>query len=172
MQIEAYHLVENKPFPNNALPVILYKNALELTFMDNPSYTPQDVLDLFTKNGYSNGWLGGVLDRHHFHSNTHEALACVSGEARLQLGGPHSDIFQVRKGDVVLLPAGTAHKRLDQSQDFQIVGGYPEGRDYDMHYGDEEGGDYEAILESISQVPLAKTDPVTGSPSELENYWS
>lgn len=168
MKVEVYQLSENKPFPNNSLPVILYQEALADLF-DN--YTPQDVMDLFKANGYTNSWLGGVLDRHHFHSNSHEVLACVSGQARLQLGGPHAEIYDVRKGDVVLLPAGTAHKRLDQSQDFQMVGAYPEGRDYDMHYGDEEAGDYEAILERIQQVPIPATDPVTGSPSELDKYW-
>ncbi|MBO0994440.1 cupin domain-containing protein [Bacillus sp. SD088] len=76
---------------------------------------------------------------HHYHSNTHEVLAVVSGWANLQLGGEKGVEVKVTKGDVIVLPAGTGHKLIEKSPEFGVVGAYPNGNKYDFCYGKEDG---------------------------------
>lgn len=167
--VEPIFLKENEPYPNNALPVLYYENVLESAL--GGSYTGNDVKELFESNGYVGGWSGGIMDRHHFHSSAHEALACTSGELRVQLGGPNGEMFTICTGDVLLLPAGTAHKKLDATEKYEIIGAYPlNDSDYDFQYGD--ASDYEAIKETIKNVEIPHTDPVTGSSSHIEEYWN
>lgn len=161
------HVQENEPFPNNPLPVLHYSKAVNgLTGSPDAA---QNVLDFFEKNGYTNGWIDGIFYYHHFHANTHEALACVSGEAMVQLGGPDRETYLFQKGDVLLLPAGTAHKRVDATEDFRIIGAYPDGMDPDMQKGEAE--DYEKIKERIADVPVPKTDPVGGEDGAVSKHW-
>lgn len=167
--VKAIYLSENRPFPNNSLPVLYYENALDEVFDD--SYSADEVIEFFKNNGYEHGWKNGILNRHHFHSNAHEALACTKGKVTVQLGGPNADMYTLRKGDVILLPAGTSHKKLKASQDLEIVGAYPSnGDNYDMQYGDENI--YESLLENIAKVEKPLTDPVTNSPRDIEEFWS
>lgn len=160
MDIIKIHIKENKPFPNNEIPVIIYKDALE-TLFDDSNYSDEEVLRFLESNRYSNGWTNGILTRHHFHSNAHEVLACVSGSASVQLGGPKSDIITFKKGDVLFLPAGTAHKNIETTGNFTIVGAYPNGGSYDMRYG--EIVEYEQMKVNIGNVDEPKFDPVTGN---------
>lgn len=167
--VEAITVAENKPFPNNSLPILYYEDVLSDAI--NEDFTADDVLKLFENNGYTNGWISGIMDKHHFHSNAHEALAVTKGEVTVQLGGPNAAIHTLRKGDVVLLPAGTSHKRLDGTENFEIVGAYPfSGTEYDFQYGD--ASDYEAIKETVQNVEKLLTDPVTGNPGDIEEHWS
>ena len=167
--VKAIQLSENKPYPNNTLPVLYYEHALEKALSNN--FTSDDVLKLFENNGYTRGWTGGILDRHHFHSTAQEALAVTKGEVSVQLGGQNGPVHTLRKGDIVLLPAGTAHKRLDGSNNFEVVGAYPKnGKDFDMQYGG--ASDYEVIKDRILQVKRPLTDPATGNPKDINTYWS
>ena len=159
METIKMQLQENKPFPNNKLPVVIYKKALDEIFKQN-DYSGEDVLGFLEKHHYSNGWINGILSKHHFHSIAHEVVACISGSARVQLGGPESKIITFTQGDVVFLPAGTAHKKMDSTEDFIIVGAYPNGDSYDMRYG--EISEYDKVKENIIQVPKPELDPVTG----------
>lgn len=167
--VDTIYLSENRPFPNHTFPVLYYENIL--TEVLGEEYTPEDVIALFERNGYTDGWINGIMDRHHFHSNAHEALACTRGEVRVQLGGPHGEMLTIRKGDVLLLPAGTSHKRLDGSENFQIVGAYPTNNpEKDFQYGEESL--YEQMKENIANVEKPLTDPVTSSPSNINEYWT
>ena len=64
----------------------------------------------------------------------------VSGKVLLKfsLGGDGGLTTELGKGDVVVIPAGVAHKNLGSSADFACVGAYPDGRSYDMNYGNED----------------------------------
>lgn len=164
---ETFLLQENTPFPNNSLPVLYY--AEELKTLTKTNGAQEKVKDYLKKNNYSNSWVGGILAHHHFHSNTHEVLVCIKGTATVQLGGPNGDVYPFRQGDVLLLPAGTAHKKIEATQDFQIVGAYPNGLEYDMQTGDEEK--YNLLKERIAKVPLPEQDPVEGDKGPVFDYW-
>ncbi|MCC5889630.1 MAG: cupin domain-containing protein [Alkalibacterium sp.] len=166
---EVFWFKENPPFPNHPLPVIYYPQALK-KMLENSSNGGEDVKAFFKENGYSNGWINGIHDYHHYHSNTHEVLGCVSGTAVVQLGGPHSDEVTVTKGDVILLPAGVAHKRLGASKDFSVVGAYPNDLSPDMQLGDAV--DYERVQKRSYDVPVPDTDPVSKKSGAVKEYWA
>lgn len=167
--VETIYLTENEPYPNSSLPVLYYENGLSDALDD--TFDAEGVLQLFENNGYTNGWKGIIEDRHHFHSTAHEALAITKGEVKVQLGGQNGEMRTLRQGDVVLLPAGVAHKRLDGSDNFEVVGAYPlNGPDFDMEYGD--ASNYKGIKENIANVARPLTDPVTGNPGDIDEYWA
>lgn len=167
--VEVIHIKENQPYPNNTLPVLYYENVLSNVLEE--TYTADDVLSFFEHNGYVDGWVAGIMDKHHFHSTAHEVLACTQGEVTVQLGGPNGEMHIFRKGDVVLLPAGVSHKKLDATEVFEIVGAYPQNdAEYDFQYGDAR--DYEAIKANINSVNKPLTDPITGSPKDINEYWN
>ncbi|MDZ7834022.1 MAG: hypothetical protein U5K84_00380 [Alkalibacterium sp.] len=165
--IKTYRIKENPPFPNNPLPVIYYAHALdEVLETSDPAGS---VKDFFSDNGYSNSWVNGIHDYHHFHSNTHEVLGCIAGRSTVQLGGPGKDEYPLNKGDVVPLPAGVAHKLTGSTDDFKVVGAYPKGTDFDMQRGDAD--DYETIQQRSYDVLIPPTDPVTRSDGPVQEYW-
>ena len=73
------------------------------------------------------GWhlADGIFDYHHYHATAHEVLGCAQGWVQVRLGGPNGREARLNAGDVVLLPAGTAHRNLGHSADYRIVGGIP-----------------------------------------------
>jgi uncharacterized protein YjlB len=101
----------------------------------------------------------------HFHSNTHEVLCVCSGSARLCFGGeenPGRVEPVVQAGDVITLPAGVAHRLLDDTSRgsrFEMVGSCPKGYDWDMCYGRE--GE-EGQVDGIGSVPWFDRDPIYG----------
>lgn len=165
--IETIQIVENQPFPNNPQPVLFYPEAFR-QLMDAPN-AAQKVLAYLEESGYTNGWVNGIFSYHHFHSNTHEVLACIAGEASVQLGGPDAGAYRFKRGDVLLLPAGTAHKLVTATYNFRVVGAYPDDMEPDMQRGDAP--DYEQIKANIALVPIPRTDPVYGSQSGVLEYW-
>jgi uncharacterized protein YjlB len=163
-----FYLEENHPFPNNALPVILYPNSLTTTL--GTDYASSDIIHLFEKHNYSNAWTNGIHSFHHFHATVHEVLACFSGEASVQLGGPNGKIVTFSKGDALLLPAGTSHKKVSATDDFKIVGAYPNGEEFDMEKGDRER--YEELIAIISEVPIPALDSIEGENGAVHQYWT
>jgi uncharacterized protein YjlB len=117
---------------------------------------------LFAEHGWRGSWVDGVFDFHHFHSTSHEVLAVVAGAATLELGGPQGAEFEVAAGDVLVLPAGTGHRRATARGGFTVVGAYPEGQeDYDLLRGDDPA-EVEAARERIAALPAPPQDPVGG----------
>lgn len=154
--IHEYYIKGNERFPNNSLPVLLYKRVLKLPAFRAAAH----VQSLFTGNGWTNNWRHGIYTYHHYHSNTHEAFACVKGSTMILLGGENGKHVKFEKGDVLIIPAGVAHKNLGKENDVCCVGGYPEGKDFDIYYGTE--GERPGTDQNISNVPLPSTDPVYG----------
>src|SRR3954453_3585810 len=120
------------------------------------------VRALLAEHGWRGAWVDGVFDFHHFHSTSHEVLAVVAGTATLELGGPQGEAFEVAAGDVLLLPAGTGHRRAAAAGGFTVVGAYPAGQeDYDLLRG-EEPAEVAAARERIAALPAPPDDPVGG----------
>lgn len=84
-------------------------------------------------------------------------------------GGPKGPEEVLKKGDVAILPAGTAHKRIQADNDFACVGAYPGGRSYDMQT--ENNAEISTLKNNISQVVLPVNDPVYGDKGPLKDFW-
>jgi uncharacterized protein YjlB len=163
--IEEHLFADDGSVPNNSrLPVLVYRGVLGT----GPGAAAA-CEHLFTRNGWSGGWRGGVYPYHHYHSTAHEALGVVAGSARVRFGGERGSVVEVRAGDVVVIPAGVAHKGEGASPDLLIVGAYPGGRGPDMRLPGK--GDRERALANISAVPLPAGDPVAGHNGPLLGCW-
>lgn len=164
MKTETYHFKDDGSIPNNKLPVIIYKGV----FSARGDEAAQWLEKKFAENNWKNSWRNGVFDYHHYHSNTHEVLGVYSGEALLQLGGEKGQKLKVFAGDVIIIPAGVAHKNLG-SDGFAVVGAYPEGRSHDMNLGKKE--ERPQADENIAKVPIPKFDPIEGREGALIKIW-
>jgi uncharacterized protein YjlB len=166
VEIHQTTLKRNGFFPNNAhLPVLLYKQALQL-----PGEKPEEtVQQIFEENNWGNTWVNGIYSYHHYHSNTHEVIGIISGQCSVILGGEHGTVYELTKGDVLIIPAGIAHKSIYTSDDFICVGGYPGGKDYDINYG--RADEHPRVDINIKQVPIPETDPIQGREGILFEYW-
>lgn len=161
-----YQIIKaNGNFPNNAkLPLIIYKQALILN-----DTTPKKVQHFLRRNGWKKTWLNGIYDYHHFHSNTHEALVIYSGKCIVQVGGPKGKKVTIKAGDVIIFPAGVAHKNIQSSVNFKSIGCYPFAIDYDMHVG--KLNERSQVIKNIRKVKHPKTDPIYGKSGHLFRYW-
>lgn len=165
-EIHSYTIKPNDGFPNNAeLPLVLHRHAIKLPTLLRGLY----VRRIFRKNGWTNNWKDGIYEYDHYHSNTHEAIAVIKGKATLLFGGRGGKKIDVREGDVVIIPAGVAHCTLGKEDDVTCIGGYPQGSDYDMHYG--HPGERPRTDRRIARLPVPKTDPVFGTDRGLPVIW-
>jgi uncharacterized protein YjlB len=150
--------------PNSRYPAVLIRGALDGPVEDKAIHT------LYRANGWGGTWTWTVYDFHHYHSTAHEALAVATGEARLTLGGPEGQEVTVRAGDLVVLPAGTGHKRVAARSDFAVCGAYPAGQEADLLKATE--ANWQGAEARIAAVPLPRTDPFYGSDGPLVRIWS
>jgi uncharacterized protein YjlB len=157
MELETWAAEPGDQIPNHPrFPVLVYHGV------DAALDGPGAVRQLFADHGWGGSWVDGVFDFHHFHSTSHEALAVVSGQATLELGGPQGRSFDVSAGDVLVLPAGTGHRRASARAGFTVVGAYPAGQEnYDLLRG-ESAEEVEAARERIARLPAPPDDPVGG----------
>lgn len=166
VNIIRHMLSDDGKFPNNGLlPLLVYSQALELP----PKGAGLIVEEVFESNGWTNSWQDGVYAYHHYHSTAHEVMGVFQGSARIQFGGPNGIALLLEKGDVVIIPAGVAHKSIDVYDNFMCVGAYPKGQEYDMNYGHEQ--EREKARENIRKLPLPVTDPVYGTHGPLQSNW-
>jgi uncharacterized protein YjlB len=153
MDLETWYAPPGDAIPNHPrFPVLIY-HAVEAAHDGAGA-----ARALFAQRGWGGSWVDGVFPFHHYHSTSHEALAVVAGRATLELGGPQGKPFEVAQGDVLVLPAGTGHRRATARDGFTVVGAYPAGQeDYDLLRGDEPGA-----RERIAALPAPPHDPVGG----------
>lgn len=163
---ETYVFKSNGIVPNSSLPLIVRRGAIPPS-ADDPTKTFKTT---FAKNGWTNAWLGGIHDYHHYHPNTHEVLGIVSGSGQVRFGGEDGDLVAVTMGDVVVIPAGVAHALINGSDDFAVVGAYPGGADYDTVRDDPKA--LASSQQRIAQVSLPDADPVDGADGPLMKLWT
>ncbi len=157
---QTYHFAGDDRFPNSDLPVVVYSGALPAD--------PAAMEQAFAAQGWTNSWRNGIFGYHHFHSITHEVLGIASGEARVLFGGPAGQEVAVKAGDVLVIPAGVAHRNMGESGGLLVIGAYPGGSDCDVLRGDP--AEMAAARRAISAVPLPERDPVPGQAS-LRQLW-
>ena len=148
MRLETWKALPGDVIPNHPRFAVLIYRGVDVS----------DAKALFADHDWGGSWVDGVFDFHHFHSTSHEALAVIAGEATIELGGPQGEAFDVAKGDVLVLPAGTGHRRTRADDAFRVVGAYPAGQeDYDLL---READD--AARERIAALGPPAQDPVGG----------
>jgi uncharacterized protein YjlB len=153
-------------FPNNArLPLLFYPAALTLPERDSDRM----LEELFAANGWTRAWRNGIFGYHHYHSTAHEVLGVYSGTALVQLGGPGGPEFDIRPADVIVIPAGVAHKNMGADRQFRVVGAYPVGQQWDMKTG--KTGERPQVDRNIAAVALPALDPVFGPAGPLTRLW-
>jgi uncharacterized protein YjlB len=159
-------LKDDGTFPNHStLPLVVYRGILVL-----PQSNPAAMVEaLFELNGWSGCWRNGIYGFHHYHSTAHEVLGVTGGSARVQLGGDQGAALAVGRGDVIIIPAGVAHKNLGADRDFRVVGAYPRGQVPDMGYGKK--GERPQADRNIARVARPKMDPAYGGSGLLVKHW-
>jgi uncharacterized protein YjlB len=166
MKIESFVLPEHDWVPNNPrLPVLLYRGATEGT---DREATARAFEEAFENNGWPPQWRDGIYDYHHYHSTAHEALGVAAGSATLTIGGPGGKDIQVEAGDALVLPTGTGHRSIKTSDDFLVVGAYPQGQDWDICR--QAPSDEARKRMTALRIPAA--DPVDGPAGPLTKLWS
>jgi uncharacterized protein YjlB len=165
IQPEQARFNDDGRIPNSVLPLLLYRQA----FAPDASDLASAIEKRFAANDWSGSWRASVFPFHHYHSTTHEVLAVYRGTATLQLGGEQGQKFNVKAGDVIVIPAGVGHKRLESSRDFGVVGAYPGARQWDLLRG--LPGERPQADRNIAAVPLPKTDPIYGPDGSLTRLW-
>jgi len=163
--VYTYTFDDGGQIPNNPeFPLLVYPGILEEEYR-----SASGCRELFAKNGWTGNWVNGVYSYHHYHSTAHEVLGVISGQARIQFGGPQGKTLAVEAGDVVVIPAGVGHCNQGSSGDFRVVGGYAGGRQWDMNTGMD--GERPQVLQNIEAVPVPDTDPVSGASGPLLDIW-
>lgn len=151
----------NGVLPNSRFPLLVYRGGI-------PGGGTEAVRACLKGNGWSNNWqYPGVYTYPHFHSTTHECLGVAAGWMELDLFGRGGIRVRVEAGDVVVMPAGVSHVMVGNSEDVMLIGGYPDGRDWDNMQEDHitEAGCREAV-KRIMMLPIPTLDPVTGLPMQ------
>jgi uncharacterized protein YjlB len=159
---ETHRFDDTGGIPNSRLPVLVYHDV-------EGTGDARECQGLFAGNGWLGAWVDGIFSFHHFHSTAHEVLGIVGGSAEVVLGGPEGRRFQVQRGDVLVLPAGTGHCNAGASGDLLVVGAYPNGMRWDLRRGDPAERD--EVLANIEAVPLPDADPVHGQDGPLRELW-
>ncbi len=172
---ESYQCGPKHRLPNSRFPVLIHRNAVAGGGRDA-------VKARFIKNGWLNNWFyTGIYEYAHFHSTTHETLGCAVGWMDLALFGEGGERVRLEAGDILVMPAGVSHEMVGHSDNVMVVGGYPDGHDWDNiqeAFLSEE--DYRAAVKRIMMLPIPNRDPATGdvlqqwldAPSSVDGGWN
>ncbi len=163
--VTAILFADDGRIPNSRLPLLHYAAAV-----DAAAASAEAMEVLLMAGGWPPRWRASIFTYHHYHSTAHEVLGVASGEAWVRMGGATGQDVRIAAGDVVVIPAGVGHCRLNASADFLVVGGYPPGADWDLMRGRD--GERPGADRNIAAVPLPKTDPVFGATGPLLDLWA
>lgn len=152
--------------PNNlTCPLLVYPQAVPIAGAD-----PAAAFEaLFAANRWTGAWRNGVFDFHHLHSTAHEVLGIFSGEVSMMFGGEEGVRVEAVAGDVVVIPAGVAPRRV-RARGLGVVGAYSEGQTPDLCV--VAGLTLEALRANVACVPLPLCDPVHGRNGPLRSHWT
>ncbi|WP_213065874.1 cupin domain-containing protein [Acinetobacter stercoris] len=162
---KSYVFKDDGSIPNNHLPVLIYQHV----FTQKGDTGATWLEKTFAQNNWTNSWRWTIYPYHHYHSNTHEVLGVYAGNATVQLGGEKGQKFNISAGDVIILPAGVGHKLLKSSNDFHVVGAYPNGLSPDLMRG--LPNERPAADQHIKKVSIPAQDPLYGSNHGLTKIW-
>jgi uncharacterized protein YjlB len=161
-----YTFADDGRIPNNPLPFLLYRAAIDLTGSPDPERVIEKA---FAANGWGGMWRNGVYPYVHYHSMIHEAMGIARGSARVRFGGEKGREIEIKAGDVVVLPAGTGHQCLREGRELMVIGAYPPSGKYNLCRGSK--AEHAKALVTIPKVPLPATDPVFGPKGPLLALW-
>jgi uncharacterized protein YjlB len=152
--------------PNNPrLPVLLYRKVLPLQARGKA----ETFRAHFEENDWRGIWRDTIYTYRHFHTNAHEALGIARGNAVVELGGENGKKIKLQAGDLLILPAGTAHRRISGSKNFSVIGAYPKGQaKYDMC---RDLCDCKNAPARITRTKLPESDPFYGVAGPLMMVW-
>ncbi len=163
-QVIAHHLAANGAIPNHPRwPLLVYPGVVDAVDLAAAFEA------LFDRHGWPAAWRDGIYPFHHFHCDAHEVLGVYSGEVTAQFGGDEGVSITARPGDVIVLPAGTGHRKLASRGALGIVGAYPAGQRPDMCTPLLAGAKRHAA--AIARVALPQRDPVYGEGGPLLAHW-
>ena len=166
VKLLAHLLAADGAIPNHPRwPLLVYPGAVAIAGPD-PAAAFEE---LFTRNRWPAAWRNGIHPFHHYHSDGHEALGIYSGEVTVQFGGDAGVKITAKPGDVIVLPAGTGHKKLSVRGSLGVVGAYPEGQHPETCVPPLARAKKNA--EIIARVPLPACDPVCGPGGPLFEHW-
>ena len=160
-----FHFKDDGAVPNNALPMLVYKSAIDL------GADPEAAIErVFAANGWGHGqWRNGIFPFVHYHAMIHEVLGIARGRASVRFGGDAGQVLELSPGDVAVLPAGTGHQRLSDSGGLVVIGAYPPQGRYDLCRGGK--AEHDRALQTIPLVPVPASDPVLGKDGALPTLW-
>lgn len=162
---EEFYFEDDGIIPNSKFPLLIYKNAFSARGNDGANWLEKK----FKTNNWYNSWRWGIYPFHHYHSTSHEVLGCFQGNAKVHMGGPNGKILEISAGDILVIPAGVGHKCISHSDNFTVVGAYPNGMDYDLIK--EEKAKHAQSLKNIAKVPFPVNDPLLGNTDGLKSIW-
>lgn len=162
---EKFFFKDDGIIPNNKLPLLVYKNAFSQRGTNGADWLEAK----FKSNNWYNSWRYGIYPFHHYHSITHEVLGVFQGSAKVHMGGPNGQIINIEAGDILVIPAGVGHKCIEHSDDFTVVGAYPNGMEWDLIK--EEKDKHANSLTNIAKVPLPNADPILGKDGGTLMIW-
>ena len=161
LHVESHQIPSFGRLPNTSIqqkPLLIYRSA----FHPGTSASAMES-HLNTVGAVELQWRYTMYSASHFHSTTHEVLCVYAGEAKLCFGGednPKRVEPMVERGDVLVVPAGTAHRLMkDLEGGFSMVGSYPKGKSFDMCYGK---ADEEEKVKGIEKLGWFERDPIYG----------
>jgi uncharacterized protein YjlB len=164
---ETFLFADDGETPNNPhLPLLVYRAAVNVMGAADPALPFEQA---FSRHGWGDGWRNGIFGFLHFHTDTHEALGIARGWAKVEFGGANGKVFDVEAGDVVVLPAGCGHRRIESSADFLVVGAYPKGSSSDHQRPDATR--HAAAVAAVARTPVPAEDPLYGRSGPLSRLW-